>query len=332
MRKINRRNFMKAMGKTVLLATAAGTLGACGAKIPVRDKEQIKEDVLQKDSTYSRYDHPEMPFTITSYEILNRETSQSEMTDNVTFQMAAENEYFSYEGTYDITYILNEKSWSMGSFDLRESQFTPLRFPTEDDAQEIVEQENRQCISLGQTGGDGLKEFVYSFQCIDQTYPSLRIVSQVDVQFQFGPNDETIWETNVSSEKIGYQFDLAGDWHFKDSDHDIHINVAESPVTLFYDTPTLTINSDKIWFRRKEWNMSQSEERHYERNEPVELSGSIGSPYDIRYSVERDAIDELFWLFELDGESCKVAYDYKQGDFALMYEGNYYQTLSRNNG
>lgn len=62
MRKINRRNFMKAMGKTVLLATAAGTLGACGAKIPVRDKEQIKEDVLQKDSTYSRYDHPEMPF------------------------------------------------------------------------------------------------------------------------------------------------------------------------------------------------------------------------------------------------------------------------------
>lgn len=325
-RKMTRRNFLKVAAETAAVTTATGMLSSCGITARVQDKEKIKAGVLQKDGTYSKYDN----LVITSYEILSRETNKSEMTDKVCFQVIAENELFSYEATYDIVYILQEKSWTMGSFECIENQFVPLVFPTEEDAQKEVEQESRRCISLGQTDGDGWKDFVYSFQCIDQTYPSLALVSQVDVALKFVPSTDTVWKASIkNSDVVGYQFNMAGDWYYKDEEHDIHINVGESPVMMFNDTPTLTVNSYKIWFRRQEWYMTEVEEKHYESNTPVELSGAIGSPYSVWYSVDRNAFDELIWGFELDGENCRIEYDFKQKDFALNYEGNYYKTLVR---
>lgn len=314
-KKLNRRKFLKTVGKAAVVTAASGMLAGCGEPKPP-EEGRIMAEILDRDDTYSKYN-----INITSYKIIERDTDKANMTDNVWFQVMGETDTFSYEATYDITYTLREKSWLIGSFDCPENQFVPLVFPTEDDALKEIEQENRQCISLGQTGGDGWKSFIYSFQCIDQTYPSLSLVSQIDVEMKFQPSKDEVWKARIESDKkVGYQFHFAGDWYYKDENYDIYINVGESPVMMFDDTPTLTVNSYKIWFRRSTgWFTNETEEKSYAGNKTTEISGVIGSPYSVRYSVDRNRFEDLKWSFELDGEDCRI--EYLRGDFVLEYNG-----------
>lgn len=313
-KKIRRRKFLETVGKVAVVTAVTGTLEGCGSPAPP-SKDKILADVRDKDDTYLRYN-----INVTSYEIIERETSKTDMIDNVCFQVIGETNNFSYEATYKITYVLREKTWMIGSFECQESQFVPLNFPTETDAQKVIEQEDRQCVSLGQTDGDGWKNFIYTFQCIDRIYTSFGLVSQIDVELKFTPSTDTIWKANIkNSEIIGYQFYLAGDWYRKDEDHDCYINVGESPVQMFEDTPILTVNSYKIWYRSREWYRSESVEKRYESNEAVDLTGGIGTPFDIGYSLERKKFDELTWYFKVEGESgvVQVAYNSGQDDFVL---------------
>ena len=330
-KKIDRRNFLKTVGKAVVVTAATGTLAGCGEPNPP-NKDEILADILNRDDTYTTYE-----IEVTSCNIIERNTDKSNMTDDVCFQVTGETTLFSYEATYNITYIMQEKSWVVGSFDCPENQFVPLYFPTENDALKLIERENRECVSLGQTDGDGWKEFVYSFRCIDQTYPSLSLVSQIDVQFKFVPNRDNIWQTKIKNdENIGYQFHLAGNWNYQDEECDIHINVGESPVTIFYeDTPTLTLNSYNVWFRRKtEWFSNEMEEKSYEGNQTKEISGTVYLPsFNWEYGDRSRTVD-LNWKFELEGERIIIEYSSKQKDFVITYDitRGGYNTLERENG
>ena len=329
--KIDRRSFLRTVGKAVVITAATGTLTGCGEPNPP-NKDQILTEVLEKDKTYSTYD-----INITSYQIIERTTDKSEMTDDVWFQVVGETDDFSYEATYEITHVLQEKSWAVGSFDCPENQFVPLSFPTEEDALRLIEQENRQCVSLGQTDGDGWKEFVYSFRCTEQTYPSLSLVSQIDVQFKFEPNTGKVWRTKIEKdENIGYQFHLAGDWSYTDEKCDIHINVGESPMMTFEDdTPILALNSYNIWFRRRTDGFSnEMEEKRYERNQVMEISGIVYVPSYSWKLGDRGRTNELNWKFEMEGGWIFIEYSSKRKDFVIIYDIKYgsINTLERKNG
>lgn len=329
-KKLDRRKFLKTVGKAAVVTAASGMLAGCGEPKPP-EEGRIMEEVLDRDDNYSKYD-----INITSYKIIERDTDKSNMTDNVRFQVMGETDTFSYEATYDITYTLREKTWAIGSFDCPENQFVPLSFPTEDDAMKEIEQEDRQCVSLGQTDGDGWKEFVYSFQCKDQTYPSLSLISKIDVQFKFVPSTGTVWQAKIKNdEKIGYQFHLAGDWYYKDEECDIHMNVDESPEMMFFDdTPVLTVNSYNIWSRQRTgWFTNEREEKSYEVNQTTEISGEIYLPSYDWYFGDRSRTSELYWIFGLENEQFVVEYVSEQKDFVIKYSVPYggYETLERKN-
>ena len=154
------------------------SLTACGKPVPGRS--QIIEDITANDSHFKGSE-----LKVTSFEITQRQTRERDMQDRVWVTLRAENQYGTYEASYELLYELYNDGWKLADCDRTDYTVTPNTYPTEEELMQSV---------------------------IDDGYTDLTVVNTVFGETSVGIaltgyKDGRWWDINR-----GCQFSLASGW------------------------------------------------------------------------------------------------------------------------
>lgn len=166
----------------LLLVCFVCVLAGCGSANKVRDETEISADVQAQDAIIT-----DCALRVDSFSVTKRQTNPENKNDFVWCTIKASNKDFSYSADYELTYVLYNDGWQLEGCYKGETSITPARYPTQEEATEIVRERfsdnelkkyNAKTSEAGTTivypfliiGGPNIKNGVYYGDYIDMDY------------------------------------------------------------------------------------------------------------------------------------------------------------------
>lgn len=104
----------------LLLSVTLLLLSSCGSGSRVRTEKEILEDIAANDYYF------EYGLEVTSYKIEKRQTNEDDKTDYVWVTLTAESDYFTYEASYTLSYVLYNDGWLFENCNRTNYSYSPL--------------------------------------------------------------------------------------------------------------------------------------------------------------------------------------------------------------
>ncbi len=253
-----------------LLSAALLVLAACGGQQKAgKDESEIAKDIQHNDMNFDRYG-----LTLESFSEIKRQTNSEDKTDFVWFEVHASNQRFTYQGTYELGYVLYNDGWQLEEFRQTGTKITPLSYPTEETATAAMEEIYPDCKFLG-SGYDYDKNTAQFLFERTETINYATTVYDIMLDYSFYASEG--WTSTYQEEERTTRPEIVGEWRYEEQNEgapdDTHtksksyyikiLSCSDETVQFEYDLSTV----EHRYTFSDDWH---DEETHEKSNGPIE--------------------------------------------------------------
>lgn len=273
---VSRRSFLKA---ACITAAVMPMLTGCTKK--EKSEKEILKDLQAEDSLYQ-----ECGLKIDSSEITKRQTNPDSKTDYVWISVSASNSDFIYNVDYELEYCLYNDGWLLEYYWRDDYDYTPLSYPTEEDALSYLETQYDNCTIeiVGSSFENGSSKFVAERS---ETDGYLTVIYQETLSYNNFNNAG--WSVHLSDPTVlMYSFDFLGEWTYSSDGKNFYMNIESFDIEN--GTITLEYNFDG-WATSDPWH-----------TEVVPVSNGVVTKNLKRDSFKTSTYDKVikYWVASLD--------------------------------
>lgn len=261
-------------------------LSGCSSEAIVKNEDEMLRDIMVYDDCYSSHN-----LEITEFNVVSRLTSTEERIDEITVEISAKNEDFTYTATYGLSYKLWDDGWSYDQCHLIRSDYNASRLVSETEAEEaiLMRGEYTDLKFDHRDDSQNYSDFMfygYKIEGYMGTY------CQINAKFRFtlvdGWSCFDVEETSVD----GYprSWEIGGEWLYDDGTNRIWINIVD------IDESQNTVSMEyAMEYYEATWESDVNEV--YSSGGVVTLPyRELVNPYYLTIDIPEDGLEGTLWI------------------------------------